>query len=314
MDQSVLVCRPGDAAQVRRGIACLLGGPEGAEAPAEQLAGNVDHFLDYAKQSQVDAGRQVQALDGQGRMAGMCLWVPSPGKTALLFAPNLREHPAAAGATAVCVKGALEDATATGVVLVQAMLEPADTAGREAFGSAGLWLLATLQYMERRPPIMVPTVTLPTGVRLEPYSAGTHELFKRTIQESYRETLDCPALSGLREMEDVIAGHKAVGPFDPQLWSLVMEYERPLGVLLLADVVARNALELAYLGLVPEARGRGLGRALMNRVLAIASRRGFAVASLAVDAANEPAAKLYRRCGYTRVAERVALIKKLGSG
>jgi ribosomal protein S18 acetylase RimI-like enzyme len=46
-------------------------------------------------------------------------------------------------------------------------------------------------------------------------------------------------------------------------------------------------------------------------VLAIASRRSFAVTTLAVDANNEPAAKLYRRCGYTRVAERVALIKKL---
>jgi ribosomal protein S18 acetylase RimI-like enzyme len=311
MDKSVVLRRPGDPAEVRAGIACLVGGPAGPLRNDEQVAGNVDHFLEYAKQSRVDPARQVQAVDGRGQIIGMCLWVPSPGRTALIFAPNMREHPHTAKPTAASVKQALEEAAAAGVVLVQAMIEPGDTLGRETFESAGLWLLAKLQYMERRPPLMVPTVTLPTGIRLEPYSAGTHELFKRTIQESYRDTLDCPALSGLRDMEDVIAGHQAVGPFDPQLWSLVMEHHRPLGVMLLADVVARNALELVYLGLVPEARGRGLGRALMNRVLAIAARRGFALASCAVDAANEPAAKLYRRCGFTRVAERLALIKRL---
>jgi ribosomal protein S18 acetylase RimI-like enzyme len=311
MDKSVVLRRPGNSEEVCAGIACLVGGPAGPLRNEEQVAGSVAHFLDYANQSHVDPSRQVQAVDGRGQIVGMCLWVPSPGRTALIFAPNMREHPGAAGASAACVKQALEDAAAAGVVLVQAMIEPGDAVGQQAFESAGLWLLAKLQYMERRPPLMVPTVTLPAGVKLEPYSAGTHDLFKETIQESYRDTLDCPALSGLRDMEDVVAGHKAVGPFDPQLWSLIVEHNRPLGVMLLADVVARNALELVYLGLVPAARGRGLGRALMNRVLAISARRGFALASCAVDAGNEPAVRLYKRCGFTRVAERSAMIKKL---
>ena len=49
----------------------------------------------------------------------------------------------------------------------------------------------------------------------------------------------------------------------------------------------------------------------MQRVLAIAARRNFAVATLAVDAANAPAVRLYRRCGYTSVAQRVAMVRKL---
>ena len=49
----------------------------------------------------------------------------------------------------------------------------------------------------------------------------------------------------------------------------------------------------------------------MQRVLAIASRRVFELATLAVDAANGPALKLYRRCGYTSVAQRVAMVKRL---
>lgn len=300
--------RPASPEDARRGIECLVSGPE---HPGRDVAiGSVDNFLTYARDARLDSLRQVQALSDAGQMAAMCLWVPAPGRTALLFAPTVRDA-ASAAATSSCVIAALADAREAGVQLVQVMLDPADTAGQAAFADAGLWNLATLQYMERRPPMLVPTVTLPPGIRLEAYSAGTHELFKHTIQESYVDTLDCPALSGLRDMEDVITGHKAVGPFDPQLWSLVLDYERPVGVLLLADIPARNALELAYLGIIPSARGKGLGRALMNRILSIAARRSFATASLAVDINNAPAAKLYRRCGYTRIAERVAMIKKL---
>jgi ribosomal protein S18 acetylase RimI-like enzyme len=70
-------------------------------------------------------------------------------------------------------------------------------------------------------------------------------------------------------------------------------------------------LELVYLGLAPSVRGQGLGRLLMQRVLAIGARRHFDVATLAVDAANAPAMRLYRRCGYASVAQRVAMIRKL---
>ena len=54
-------------------------------------------------------------------------------------------------------------------------------------------------------------------MRLETYQPENHALFAAAIQESYRDTLDCPALSGLRDIEDVIAGHQSVGTFDPAL-------------------------------------------------------------------------------------------------
>src|SRR3712207_8951894 len=39
----------------------------------------------------------------------------------------------------------------------------------------------------------------------------------------FRSSLDCPALNGVRDMEDVLAGHKASGEFDPALWFLLSE-------------------------------------------------------------------------------------------
>jgi ribosomal protein S18 acetylase RimI-like enzyme len=115
----------------------------------------------------------------------------------------------------------------------------------------------------------------------------------------------------MRDMDDVIEGHKSVGIFDPALWGVLLRFGKPVGCLLLAEIPARRALELVYLGLTPEVRGQGLGRVLMQRVLSIASRQLFDVATLAVDASNMPALRLYRRCGYTSVAQRVALVRRL---
>ncbi|HUO09561.1 MAG TPA: GNAT family N-acetyltransferase [Phycisphaerae bacterium] len=312
-----------DAALVRRGLFVLVGGPE--VRPGVPMRGSVaDHemkvegFLAYAQSVGVDYTRQVVALGknlaGEEVIEGMCLWVPSPGRTAMLFGPSLSEFPEAAKGTEAAIAGALEDARRAGIVLVQSMMEPADAAGKTVFAAAGLTQLATLTYMERRPPMHAPEFQLPGDLRMEPYSAGTHALFARAILGSYEKTLDCPALSGVREIEDIIAGHKAVGGpsgFDPHLWGVLIEGEKPVGCLLLGEIAARRALELVYLGLLPEVRGRGLGRVLMQRVLSIASRRRFDVATLAVDAANGPAVALYRRCGYTSVAQRIAMIRRL---
>jgi mycothiol synthase len=303
-----------------RGLHVLVGGPERAPSiPARGKASDhqakVDGFLAYARSTGLDITRQVVALepdaDGHQRIVGMALWVPAPGRTAMLFGPSQSEHPETAAATQGALAGVLADARNAGVLLVQAMLEPGDGAGKTVFASAGLTQLATLTYMERKPPAEPPSMTLPPGVTLEAYSPATHPLFRDTILASYEQTLDCPGLSGVRDIEDIIAGHKAVGEFDPQLWTLALVDGKPAGALLLGEIPQRRALELVYLGLAPAFRGQGLGKMLMHRVLGIAARRHFALATLAVDAANTPAAKLYRRFGYTSVAQRVAMIQKL---
>ena len=305
---------------VMRGLRVLVGGPErAAGVPARRSVAEVDEklqgFLAYAQSVHVEPRRQVVAMapgaEGEDLIAGVCLWVPSPGNSAMLFGPALSEFPETAAATQSAIIAALDDAQQAGVVLVQSLMEPSDAAGKTVFAGAGLTQLATLTYMERRPPIQPPAFTLPGDLTLAAYEAQTHRYFCQAITASYERTLDCPALSGMRSVEEVIEGHKAVGIFDPQLWGVLMRSGRPIGCVLLAEIPARRALELAYLGLAPEARGQGLGRILMQRVLAIASRRHFEVATLAVDAANAPAVRLYRRCGYTSVAQRVAMIRRL---
>jgi ribosomal protein S18 acetylase RimI-like enzyme len=75
----------------------------------------------------------------------------------------------------------------------------------------------------------------------------------------------------------------------------------PVGVLLLAEHPERDTWEVAYLGVVPEARRRGLGRAILHEGLALAKSSKRGTIEIAVDAGNSPAVGLYRVLGFTDV-------------
>jgi ribosomal protein S18 acetylase RimI-like enzyme len=171
--------------------------------------------------------------------------------------------------------------------------------------------VAELIYLQAAPRRKAPAPALPPGLRWVGYSADTHALFGRAILGTYDRSLDCPSLNGLRGIEDVLAGHKASGEFDPRLWGALCEGERPLGVLLLARAAPGETMELVYLGLAPDARGRGLGDVMMREALAITAADGGGRLSLAVDSNNAPALRLYYRHGMQRVGAKLAMMRRL---
>jgi len=72
--------------------------------------------------------------------------------------------------------------------------------------------------------------------------------------------------------------------------------------------------ELA-IAVVPNARGKGAGGALLDALLARARADGYAAISLSVDKLNEGAISLYERHGFERVSEdddSVTMVAKLG--
>ena len=68
-------------------------------------------------------------------------------------------------------------------------------------------------------------------------------------------------------------------------------------------VVAETA-DVQNIAVVPQLRGRGLGSALLQALHEIASRRGAQEVLLEVRESNETAQSLYRRFGYTEIAQR----------
>ena len=61
--------------------------------------------------------------------------------------------------------------------------------------------------------------------------------------------------------------------------------------------VDRPACELVYMGVVPEHRGTGLGRALVGQAIRKTRDLGGQVLTVAVDSNNTPARKLYEEAG-----------------
>jgi RimJ/RimL family protein N-acetyltransferase len=107
----------------------------------------------------------------------------------------------------------------------------------------------------------------------------------------------------------VIVGHKAAGEFDPQNWMVLMQGERPAGVLILSRVPASDALELTYIGLAPFARGRGIASELMKLAIRRTAELGCERLTTAADAQNRPALTMYVRAGMRRLGSRLALIR-----
>jgi ribosomal protein S18 acetylase RimI-like enzyme len=142
---------------------------------------------------------------------------------------------------------------------------------------------------------------MPPRVRLRhvPYSQMANpSTFHETLLRTYQGTQDCPEITGLRSIEEIMVGHRAQGKHDPGRWLLALAAGRPVGVLLLCEMPEWAAWDVAYVGVVPEERGQGYGREIMHKALAVARADGVARLTLSVDARNDPAWRLYTDLGF----------------
>jgi ribosomal-protein-alanine N-acetyltransferase len=95
--------------------------------------------------------------------------------------------------------------------------------------------------------------------------------------------------------------HRLVGRPLAELW-VVEEEGRVVGYAVLWCVLDQG--ELANIAIAPEARGRGLGGALLDHVLAEARRRGMRTLFLEVRESNRAARAMYDARGFLEVGVR----------
>jgi len=248
------------------------------------------------------------AWDPSGTMVSAAWLMPRAGRTGLLFvAPVARQRDVAPVGRLVAAIS--RTATEIGLTVVQALVDPDRGTDQQALQAGGFHTLAQLDYLQRLKPRRVPPVDWPADVTIHAYHDSRRTRFLHALAASYEDTLDCPGLCGMRRPGDILAGHMAVGRFDPRLWSLLEINDQPAGVLLLNPVPEAKCVELVYLGLAVAARGRGLGRLLMQHALRQCAAQPQSTLAVAVDRANTPAAKLYRAHGFYRVASKLAMVR-----
>jgi mycothiol synthase len=151
--------------------------------------------------------------------------------------------------------------------------------------------------------------SVPAELDFESYEGSHRARLMRLIDRTYEGTLDCTALNGVRSVADVVTGYEATGVFPPQNWVIVRADSADVGVLLLADHPRARHWELMYMGLAPEARGRGWGRHITQHALWLARQADVERIVLAVDAVNEPALRMYSSTGFEMWDRRTVYVR-----
>ena len=137
----------------------------------------------------------------------------------------------------------------------------------------------------------------PETLTFQSYAECDRELFQQMLWRSYGQTRDFPEVSGRRSIGEVVHGLQAIG-YDPARWWLAWSSQTPVGVLVLTAAPEVDGCEVSYVGVVPDARRRGVGRELVRKALFEAKAMGGHEVVLSVDARNEPALNLYAKLGF----------------
>jgi ribosomal protein S18 acetylase RimI-like enzyme len=238
----------------------------------------------------------------RGRITGTLLTQPLAGRAAAIWPPEVEPLWGRSALATSLIRNALDDLRSRGFRIAQALVDgSAPVSATIDLIRGGLPSITALTYMQRE-------TGRPLGPRLGPirpaftwrnFAPATEADFRRVLQATYAGSLDMPELDGIRSLDDVIASHQAAGRFDPSRWRVGTLPGEPEvgGVLLLSEVVDRPSWEVAYLGLTPQARGRGFGKAALAYALDLA-RPHVSRLELAVDDRNQPARHLYDVAGF----------------
>ena len=115
------------------------------------------------------------------------------------------------------------------------------------------------------------------------------------------------SLAGARARPDSYWTDMIRSVTEPDRHAMFLAEDAPAAVGIAFGLVDRERADRAHLGgmwVDPAARRRGVGRALVDAVLAWARERGFGDVVLWVAEGNAAAAALYERAGFTRTGGR----------
>lgn len=296
-------------------LALLLSPQAVLQADGEPESQAVQRFRSFAEEQNLSLDQTWLAFEGDRALASVLI-VPSAGRTGMIFlSPILTRKQCIAAAKAAQV--ACQNQVRSDAHLLQALLEPGQRLAAQALRTAGFEDLATLIYMQytsQTPDSGLRTEDSglwPPGPEIQIYhwDERHRDRFADAITATYEQTSDCPGLVGLRTMPDIIAGHRAAGIFDPDLWLALWCDDDPVGVMLLNKLPTNSALELVYLGIAARWRRRGLGRQLLEHGLVLAKQYHLPDMLLAVDQSNAAALHMYRAMRFVETGRKLALLK-----
>lgn len=278
------------------------------DAPSDERQARVDQLLESHRRGDARIDDSLVVLEA-GRVIGVLLLIVQNDGTIYVWpaATDSRIPPYdALPMRRELYATAVRYVDGSDAWIAQSLLESAAEDASQEMSANGFPRLTSLLFMNRSLSIPVPPADLPANCTLVPFDAEPDdERFARTIERSYGGTLDCPELNGCRDGHQSLQGHRLSGTFDPARWLLLTHDGVDAGLLLLTDHPDDQVWEIVYFGLVPEMRGRGLGRVLLLEGLNRARQAKALELVLAVDERNNPAIRLYERLDFTQFDHRL---------
>jgi ribosomal protein S18 acetylase RimI-like enzyme len=232
-----------------------------------------------------------------------------PGKTAILSPPrpSSEQSPEAIRDLLVEIVARLPRQD---VRLVQIFLPKSRVAEEPLLIEAGFHCTATLLYLVSMCGTF-PATRPDDDIEFLRYSPSLEARLAGLIEQTYAGSLDCPSVDQLRTIDEVLDGYRSAGVLDPARWLIVRRRGVDVGCLLLADDPASNQCELTYMGVIPAARGLGVGAAIVRYAQRLTAQAGRERLVLAVDANNEPAIAVYAATNFVQWDERRLFLRML---
>lgn len=236
---------------------------------------------------------RVMSVKGPGgRLLAVPFGIGADG-AAQVGIPYFHLPPRSPGGGGAAIAEAMRGIFELGAHVALAAITPQSPVGKELL-DAGFQPGPRMVEMARTPP---DSPEEPGGDYVA-YSQDRRVLFANVLYRTLHGSLDAPEVPICHDPERLMLSFEERGAFDREDFVLALEGGEPGGILLLS-AVEEETLEILYVGVAPELRGRGMGRMLMQRSLWRASERGAAQIKAFVDARNTPALVLYEKLGFS---------------
>jgi mycothiol synthase len=276
---------------------------------SEQVS-RIANALELAAKNEIDPTGILVARTG-GRLVGSLIAMTTQGAGGLIWPPQVSPD--------TSEKSAIEDELIRiaflwlrqrGAKIAQTMLAPSELSLGEPLRRNGMPHITALAYLRRSLNDPIPPAT--GRVEFEPFLTNP-TLFGQILLRTYEQTQDCPELTGARKIDEILEGHRAQGKYDPARWWLARQDGEPVGVLLLTLLPEWASWDVCYVGVVPNARGQGVGRTIMLKAVQEAQAAAAGSLTLSVDVRNAAAWRLYHNLGFEEFDRREVFLKVWGN-
>ena len=198
-----------------------------------------------------------------------------------------------------------------GIAQIQALLDVNNLSSRMVMLNSPFRQVTTVRHLWLNLHNMSPTAELAmAGYSFYPASRFQRSQVEALVEATFIGSLDCPDVDGLRTGSDVVNGFLESKAWDQSLpWWILCDEHAPIGCALV-NTHPKGIFEFAYIGLIQSARGRGLGRALVDFAIRVCRSHSGSIITTAVDTQNRPACRIYASLGFTELRELAVWLPK----